>query len=56
LRGGRGQVDVAVDGPEQVVEVVGDAARQDAERLQLVDLVQLLLEPAVVLFGLSAAR
>ena len=47
------QLAVAHDHREQVVEVVGDAAREPADRLHLLRLAQLLLEPPPFLLGLA---
>jgi hypothetical protein len=44
----RGHLDRAHDPAEQVVEVVGDAARQLAYRLHLLGVVKLLLEPVLL--------
>ena len=45
---GEEEVGEADDRGEQVVEVVGDAAREPADRLELVALRELLLERALV--------
>ena len=50
------QLAVAHDHHEQVVEVVGDAAREPADRLHLLRLAQLLLEPPPLLLGLAPLR
>jgi len=53
---GHGELDVAQDGAEDVVEVVRDAAGQGAERFHLLGLVQLRLEAAQLGLGLAVGR
>ena len=50
------QADVAEDAGQQVVEVVRDAAGQDAQALQLLRVQQLALEQAAVALGGDAYR
>jgi hypothetical protein len=50
------QHDVAGDAGEDVVEVVGDAAGELADRLHLLRLAQLALELGLLELGLAGAR
>ena len=51
----QGQIGVAQHGHEQVVEVVGDAAGEDAQALQLLGVLDLGFEPALFGLGLLGA-
>ena len=51
-----GENDVAHDARQNVVEVVGDTARQLADRLHLLRLAELPFEPLPFLFGLARSR